>query len=180
MDQNMRFVLFQPDIAPNVGTILRLASCLHIDVDIIEPCGFPWDSKALNRSALDYKEHAFVKRYSSWSEYIKTDHQQILESSKNSVCEQNKGQTLYDIESRLVLLTTKSKIPYYKFDFKANDRIMVGRETAGVPNDVHLAAHKRLIIPMKPKRRSLNVAIALAIATGEALRQTNLYREKNE
>ena len=174
----MRFVLFQPDIAPNVGTILRMAACFDVGVDIIEPCGFPWDTRILRRSALDYHKFVRIERYSSWSDYFDKYHEIIPDLKENSSFMGNTKQIgVNDNKSRLVLLTTKGEKPYYNFRFKPNDRIMVGRESAGVPEKVHLAAHQRLIIPMQPDRRSLNIAVALGIVAGEALRQTKLFSE---
>ncbi len=171
----MRFVLFQPDIAPNVGTILRLAACLKVGVDIIEPSGFPWDSKTLRRSAMDYWDHVKIIRHKSWAEYIKLNPQEINISLKEKSLISVTDKFAYKPKSRLILLTTRSSKPYFKFEFSPNDRIMVGRESSGVPKEVHNTVDARLTIPINQKCRSINVAIALAIVAGEAIRQTNLY-----
>ena len=149
----MKILLYQPDIAGNVGTIMRMAVCFDLELNIIEPCGFPFDEdKILKRSAMDYMKNVKLKRYSSFEEFKKN----------NENC-------------RIVLLTTKSSVPYYDFKFQENDVIMVGRESAGVPDEIHNAVNDRLLIPMKNDARCLNVAISLAIVVGEALRQCELF-----
>lgn len=145
----MRLVLYQPDIPQNTGTILRLGACLGIGVDIIEPCGFVLDDRRLKRSAMDYLDILDWRRWTSWSAYHRTEH-----------------------DGRLVLLTTGGETPYLDFRFGRCDRLLVGRESAGVPGEVHTAADARIGIPLQPAARSLNVAIAAAIVVGEALRQT--------
>ena len=155
-ENHMRFVLFQPDIAPNVGTMLRLAACLGVAVDVIEPCGFPWDEKALRRAAMDYIAHADITRHASWDRY--------QEASATG-----------GAPGRLVLLTTTAETPYNDFTFRADDRLMVGRESDGVPEAVHTAAAARLRVPLQPGLRTVNVALALAMVAGEALRQTNQF-----
>lgn len=152
----MRFVLFQPDIAPNVGTIMRLGACLGVAVDVIEPCGFPWDARALRRAAMDYIDRVDVTRHASWDAF--------------RMARPTNGDN-----GRLVLLTTRAERPYCDFAFRADDRLMVGRESAGVPDEVHAAADARLRIPMQPGLRSANVALALAMVAGEALRQTQQF-----
>jgi tRNA (cytidine/uridine-2'-O-)-methyltransferase len=147
----MRLVLYEPDIPQNTGTLLRLAACLSVPVDIIEPCGFFLDDARLRRAGLDYLDHAAVIRHSSWSAY--------------------RGSAA----GRLVLLTTAAADRYVDFSFQAEDNVMVGRESAGVPEAVHAAAHARLRIPMRPGMRSINVAVAAAMVLGEAMRQTNLF-----
>ena len=149
----MRIALFQPDIAQNVGTILRLGACLRVGVDIIEPCGFPFGDASLKRAALDYLDHASFVRHESWHTFLATN------------------------PSRLVLLTTKADQPYTDFAFAAGDTILLGRESAGVPTEVAERADARLKIPMQPPARSLNVAVAAAMVLGEALRQTKQFPE---
>ena len=148
----MRLVLFQPDIAQNAGTLFRLAACLDVPVDIIEPCGFHLDDRRLRRAALDYLDALELTRHASWQAY--TDQR----------AEAGRG--------RLVLLTTRGEVPYTDFAFRTDDRLMVGRESAGVPEAVHRAADARLRIPIRPHLRSINVALAAAMVLGEALRQT--------
>jgi tRNA (cytidine/uridine-2'-O-)-methyltransferase len=145
----MRLALFEPDIPPNVGTLIRLGACLGVPIDVIEPCGFPFGDRAMRRAGLDYIELASVTRHPSWRAFRAAG---------------PKG--------RLVLLTTKAALPYTDFAFRADDILMVGRESVGAPQDVHDAADARLRIPMAPDRRSLNVAVAAAMVLGEALRQT--------
>lgn len=145
----MRLVLYQPDIAPNTGTMMRLCACLGVGLDIIEPCGFVFDDQKLRRAAMDYVDHLDYQRHASWDQF----------------------QTQIK-PRRLILLTTKSDLPYHRFSFQADDLLMVGRESAGVPDNVHAAADERILIPMKPHARSLNVALSAAIVLSEALRQT--------
>lgn len=145
----MRLALYQPDIPPNVGTMLRLAACLGVGVDLIEPCGFPLGDRDLKRAGMDYLGHVALTRHRSW------DH--FLESRRGG---------------RLLLLTTGAELPYWRHDFAADDVVLVGRETSGVPAPVHAAADRRLKVPMRPGMRSLNVAVAAAMVLGEGLRQT--------
>ena len=154
----MRLVLFEPDIAQNTGTLLRLAACLEVAVDIVEPCGFHLDDRRLRRAALDYLEAVDLTRHISWQAY-------------REACDRSAS-------GRLVLLTTQGDTPYWDFDFRADDRLMVGRESAGVPEAVHRAADARLRIPMHPELRSINVALAAAMVLGEALRQTRQGEEE--
>ncbi|MBR2140965.1 MAG: tRNA (cytidine(34)-2'-O)-methyltransferase [Rickettsiales bacterium] len=149
----MKILLYQPDIAGNVGTIMRMSVCFDLELNIIEPCGFPFDeNKIMKRSAMDYLDNVKLKRYSSFEEF----------KENNKDC-------------RVILLTTKSSVPYHTFSFKENDVIMVGRESAGVPEEIHNSVDSRLLIPMKNGARCLNVAISLSIVLGEALRQCKLY-----
>lgn len=148
----MRLVLFQPDIAQNAGTLFRLAACLDVPVDVIEPCGFHLDDRRLRRAALDYLDALELTRHVSWQAYA--------------------GQPAGAGGGRLVLLTTRGEVPYTDFAFRPDDRLMVGRESAGVPEAVHRAADARLRIPIRPGLRSINVALAAAMVLGEALRQT--------
>lgn len=144
----MRLALYEPDIPQNTGTLLRLAACLGLPIDIIEPCGFLLDDRRLRRAGMDYLAQAALTRHRSWRSYQ----------------EQRKG--------RLILLTTKGQVGYTDFRFAESDNLLVGRESAGVPESVHAAAAARLIIPLQPGARALNVAVAAAMVVGEALRQT--------
>jgi tRNA (cytidine/uridine-2'-O-)-methyltransferase len=144
----MRVALFQPDIAANTGTILRMGACLGVPIDIIEPCGFAFSDRSLKRAGMDYLERAQVTRHGSWTQF--------------------RAQA----QGRIVLLTTKSSEAYSRFRFEPGDTLLLGRESAGVPDDVHAAADARIKIPMAQGERSLNVALAAAICLGEALRQT--------
>jgi tRNA (cytidine/uridine-2'-O-)-methyltransferase len=143
--------LYQPDIAANAAAALRLSACLDLPLLVIEPAGFVWDRRRLARVALDYAEHARVERLPSWSAF---------EAWRDRV------------GARLVLLTTRAETSYGDLTYRADDVLMVGRESAGVPDEVHAAAACRVRIPMAPGRRSLNVVTALAMVAGEALRQT--------
>jgi tRNA (cytidine/uridine-2'-O-)-methyltransferase len=147
----VRIALYQPDIAGNVGTILRLAACLNVPCDIVEPCGFPFSDKALKRAGMDYAAAASVERHCDWSAF----HSAMQKSGK-----------------RLVLMTSKGSIPLYDASFGPDDILLMGSEGAGVPDEVHEAADLRIRIPMAAGFRSLNVAVAAGIALGEALRQT--------
>ncbi|MBL4906016.1 MAG: tRNA (cytidine(34)-2'-O)-methyltransferase [Sneathiella sp.] len=146
----MELALYQPDIAPNVGTLLRLGACTGVSVNIIEPCGFPFGAKDLRRAVMDYAEFADVQRHSSWEKFQQA----------------KKGR-------RLILLTTKTNQPYTRFDFEQNDILLLGRESAGVPEEIHRIVDARITIPMQSGMRSVNVAIAAAMVVGEALRQTS-------
>lgn len=147
----MKVALYEPDIAGNVGTMIRMCACLGLDMDIIEPCGFPFNREKIKKSGLDYIDKVKITRYLSFEDFK----------------EQNK-------ESRIVLLTTKSSVEYTKFEFMDSDILMVGRESAGVPDSVHNSVDGRVVIKMKEGTRCLNVAVSLAIVVGEAIRQTTL------
>jgi tRNA (cytidine/uridine-2'-O-)-methyltransferase len=148
----MRLALYQPDIAQNTGTMLRLAACLGVGVDVIAPVGFDMSDRALRRAGLDYLSHVEIARHMSFAEF--------------EAARQGSG-------SRLVLLTTSGEVSYTSFAFRASDTLLLGRESAGVPGAVHAVADARPRIPMRPGLRSLNVAVAAAMALGEALRQTD-------
>lgn len=145
----MKVLLYQPDIAGNVGTIIRMCACLGLDLDIIEPCGFPFNREQIKKSGLDYVDKVKITRYDSFDEY--------LEIHKNN---------------RIVLLTTKASINYLDFEFKDADILMVGRESAGVPESVHNRVGGRVVTKMQENARCLNVAMSLAMVVGEAIRQT--------
>jgi tRNA (cytidine/uridine-2'-O-)-methyltransferase len=145
----MRLALYEPDIPPNTGTLIRLCACLGVGLDIIEPCGFALSDRALKRAALDYGTRASVTRHHSFGGFTET-----LGGS------------------RLVLLTTRAERAYLDFAFAPGDTLLLGRESAGVPDAVHEAAGARIRIPMADGARSLNVALAGAIVLAEALRQT--------
>ena len=146
----MRLALYQPDIPQNTGAILRLAACFGLPVDVIEPCGFAFDDRRMRRAGMDYLDHVELHRHRSWDAY------RTARSGK---------------PGRLVLLTTKASVPYAEVRFEAADTLLLGRESAGVPDEVHAAADVRIRIPMRPGLRSLNVAMATAIVAGEAMRQ---------
>ncbi len=146
----MRIALFEPDIAQNTGTILRLCACLGMEAHIIEPAGFPTSDRAFRRAGMDYLDHVALVRHPSWSAF---------EDWRRNA------------RARLVLFTTRAEQPYLDHAYRADDVLMFGRESAGVPPAVHDAADVRLEIPMTGGLRSLNVAMACAMAVGEALRQ---------
>jgi tRNA (cytidine/uridine-2'-O-)-methyltransferase len=147
----LRIALFQPDIPQNTGTIVRLAACLGLSVDIIEPAGFPTSDKAFRRAGMDYLDAVEMTRHASWARF---------EEARRAT------------ERRLVLATTRAALPYTEAAYRPGDVLLVGRESAGVPDEVHAAADLRVLIPMRPGLRSLNVALAAAMIAGEALRQT--------
>jgi tRNA (cytidine/uridine-2'-O-)-methyltransferase len=149
----MQIALFQPDIPPNTGTILRLCACLDVTAHIIEPAGFPVSDRAFRRAGMDYLDQVSLMRHDSWTKF-----------------EQWRAET----GDRLLLFTTKGATSYLDFRYEPSDILLFGRETAGVPDTVTAAADARLNIPIKPSLRSLNVAMAAAMAIGEALRQTGL------
>ena len=148
----MRLALFEPDIPQNTGALLRLGACLDVDVDLIEPAGFLLGDRALKRAGMDYVDSADIVRHASWARFYDGHRQNGA--------------------GRLVLLTSKGADPYIGFAFSPGDTILLGRESAGVPQEVHDAVDARLLIPMRPGMRSINVAQAAAMVVGEALRQT--------
>jgi tRNA (cytidine/uridine-2'-O-)-methyltransferase len=147
----MRIALFQPDIPQNTGTILRLCACLGLEAHIVEPAGFPVSDRAFRRAGMDYLDQVSIVRHESWQNFEQWRRQEEL---------------------RLVLFTTQGAIPYLEHRFSARDILMFGRESAGVPETVHAAADARLVIPLQPGLRSINVAMAVAMVAGEAIRQT--------
>lgn len=149
----MRLALYQPDQAGNVGTILRLAACLAVPVDVIEPCGFPWSDRALRRAGLDYAAIATVVRHRGWAEFAAAT------------------------RHRLVLLTTRGETRLDAAAFDRGDVLLLGSESGGVPAEVHERAGLRVRIPQAPGTRSLNIAVAAGIAAAEALRQTGGWPE---
>jgi len=146
----LHIALFEPDIPQNAGTVLRLCACLGIAADIIEPAGFPASDRAFRRAGMDYLDAVELLRHPSWREFEAWRRPQ---------------------RQRLVLFTTAATLSYLDYRFEPNDILLFGRESAGVPQEVHAAADARLLIPMRPRLRSLNVAVAAAMAAGEALRQ---------
>ena len=147
----MRLALYEPDIPQNTGTILRLAACLGVPVDLVGPPGFDLTDRSLKRAGLDYLEHVELTRHESF---------EAFDTARRSA------------GARLVLLTTRADAAYTDFAFNPSDTLLLGRESAGVPDAVHAAADARLRIPMRSGLRSLNVAVAAAMVLGEALRQT--------
>lgn len=147
----MQIALFQPDIPQNTGTILRLCACLDVAAHIIEPAGFDTSDRNFRRAGMDYLDHVALKRHDSWSKF---------------------EQWRAEAGCRLVLFTTKAAESYLDFAYSSSDVLLFGRETAGVTDAVVAAADARLVIPIRPSLRSLNVAVTAAMALGEALRQT--------
>ena len=144
----MRVALYQPEIAGNVGAVLRLGACLGVGVDLIEPMGFVWNDRRVRRAAMDYIDHVAIARHAGWDAFRPT------------------------VAGRLVLFTTKADSSPYAFAFRPDDVLLFGKESAGVPAEVSAQADAALRIPIQPQVRSMNLATAAAIALAEALRQT--------
>jgi tRNA (cytidine/uridine-2'-O-)-methyltransferase len=147
----MRIALYQPDIPQNAGTILRLCACFGIEAHIIEPAGFPVSDRAFRRAGMDYLDAVRINRHRSWLDF--------------GTWRRSEG-------GRLLLFTTAGALSYLDFAYRPDDILLFGRESAGVPPEVHTAADARLVIPIRDELRSLNVAVAVAMAAGEAMRQT--------
>jgi tRNA (cytidine/uridine-2'-O-)-methyltransferase len=147
----LRIALYQPDMPGNAGTILRFAACMGMNVDIIEPAGFVMSDKNLKRAGMDYLAAVTLTRHVHFDAFDQW--------------RQSEGR-------RIVLASTKAALPYTALEFKANDILLFGRESAGVPDDVHTHADARILIPMVEGQRSINVALSVAMIAGEALRQT--------
>ncbi|QFU17299.1 tRNA (cytidine(34)-2'-O)-methyltransferase [Microvirga thermotolerans] len=154
-----RLAIYQPDIPQNTGTMLRLAACLGVPVEIVEPAGFDVSDRNLRRSGMDYLDRVTIARHVSW---------RAFEEWRRENRTAGGG-------PRLVLATTKGAISYVDFAFRPDDIVLVGRESAGVPDEVHAAADARIVVPMQPGLRSLNVAVTAAMILGEALRQTGSF-----
>lgn len=154
--RRMQLALYEPDIAQNTGTILRLCACLGVKAHIIEPAGFPISDRAFRRAGMDYLDQVTLRRHDSWTAFDAWRRAEQL---------------------RLVLLTTRATTSYLDYRY-GDDVLLFGRESSGVPDEVHAAADARLTIPMRPRLRSLNVAIACAMVVGEALRQTGPMRHE--
>ena len=153
MPNSLRLALYEPEIAGNVGTILRMAACLDLPVDLIEPLGFAFSERALARSGMDYVAHARITRHIDWDAFAAA------------------------APARIVLLTTKAATRIDQAEFCAGDTLLLGKESSGVPDHVHRRADLRVTIPLVPQRRSLNVAITAAMAIAEALRQIGGWPE---
>lgn len=149
----LNIALYQPDIPQNVGAAMRLCACMGLTLDIIEPCGFPWDPKKIRQSGMDYVGQVDIIRHNSWETF----------------------KAAYP-NRRIILMTTKSSIPYTDFKFQSGDILMAGRESAGVPIDIHQELENRVVIPMAGTARSLNIINATSMITGEALRQIGLMK----
>lgn len=147
----MRLALFQPDIPQNLGAALRLTACFAVPLDVIEPCAFPLSDKSMRRAALDYGDKANFRLHASWRDFLADPAR---------------------AEGRLILFTTRGAEPYHRFAFQPGDTLLMGRESAGVPDEAHAAAGARVFVPLAPGMRSLNVVTAAAIGLAEALRQT--------
>ena len=149
----MHIALYKPDIPQNTAAIIRLGACLNLKIHIIEPCGFNVHDARFKRVVMDYLGFSKIKRYEDYDKFL----------SKNK-------------RKRIVLMTTKAKKNYHKFNFKKNDMLLFGRESAGVPENLHKTIKDKVKVPMNKKTRSLNVAMSVAIISAEALRQNNLLK----
>lgn len=147
----MRIALFQPGIPQNVGAAIRLSACFGVGLDVIEPCSFPLDDKSLKRAALDYGPLTQLMRHDSWDAFLKAPER---------------------IDGRLLLFTTKGATPFHRFSFEPGDTLLFGNESRGAPEEVHAAVDARVVIPLRPQARSLNVSVTAGMALSEALRQT--------
>ena len=148
----INIVLYKPDIPQNTAAIVRLSACLNIKIHIIEPCGFNLDDSRFKRVAMDYIKLSQIVRYPDFESFIK----------KN-------------LRFRIILMTTKSKRVYHKFNFRKDDFLLFGRESAGVPDEIHKKIRNKLNVPLSGKARSLNVAMTVAIVASEALKQNNFF-----
>ena len=151
----MRLALYQPDIPQNLGAAIRLSAALEVALDVIEPCGFPLNDKAIKRAAMDYGGCAKVSHHAGWSDFLRLARQMR--------------------DARLILFTTRAAQPVYDFIFAPDDILLMGRESAGVPDEVHDVVDHRVYIPISPQARSFNVITAAAMGLGEALRQTGAF-----
>jgi tRNA (cytidine/uridine-2'-O-)-methyltransferase len=156
MNIHLRLALYQPDQPANTGAMMRLCACFGVALDIIEPCGFVLDDRRLKRVAMDYIDHLTYARHASWKDF--------------SEAHENR---------RLILLTTKADLDCRQFAFREDDILLMGRESAGVPEDIHEQADARIKIPMQSGLRSLNVAMAAAIVVSEALRQIEMNNDSS-
>ena len=147
-----KIALYEPDIPQNTGAIIRICSCLGADLEIIEPCGFLFNDKRFKRVVMDYMDEKMIKFYRDYNDFF--------ESKKNQ---------------RVILMTTKASVPYTTFNFKINDTILFGRESAGVPEKIHVLINNKLKIPMINNKRSLNIASSVAIILAENLRQNKFF-----
>ena len=147
---DLGLVLYQPEIAANLGAVIRICACFGATVDVIEPCGFPWRAKDIDRVAMDYGTAISMKRHASWNAYL--DHQ----------------------PPRLILLTTGADLAHTEINYQQGDRFLIGQESAGVPEAIHASVPLRAKIPLAPEARSLNMAVAGAVALAEARRQLSL------
>ena len=153
-EPSMRIALYQPEIAGNLGTILRTCACFDVPVDIIEPCGFPFSDRSLKRAGMDYFDHVQYTRHADWDAF------------RDSVDSRN---------SRIILLSSKAAEPHYGFGYRNTDILLFGSEGSGVPLTIQQQCDERITIPMKPGMRSLNLAVSAGMALGEALRQTGQF-----
>jgi tRNA (cytidine/uridine-2'-O-)-methyltransferase len=150
MRNNISLSLYQPDIPQNVGAAMRLCACMGMTLNLIEPFGFPWKAREFKRTGMDYIDLVDFQRHTSWKKFQ----------------DNHKG--------RIILMTTKASIPYTDFEFQEGDTLLAGRESVGVPDDVHASVQGRILIPMYGQARSLNVINACSMITGEALRQVRV------
>ena len=144
----LKIALYQPDIPQNLGAMIRLCACLGVGLDVIEPCGFPWNEKKIRQSGMDYLTQVNLTRHNSWDKFTE------------------------NVEGRIILMTTKTDQSYIEFEFKPNDILLAGSESNGVPEEIHQQLVHRITIPMAGDARSLNIVNATSMIAGEAMRQT--------
>ena len=152
----IRLAAYEPDIAQNLGSMIRLCACFKVPLEVIEPCGFPFSVKGLRRSAMDYQDIAEINRHDDWKAFHKSHG-----------------------NGRIVLLTTKARQSLWNFNFESDDTLLVGRESAGVPKSVAEQSDEQIILPMPGGGRSMNVALSAGIALSEALRQTGYWSDQS-
>jgi len=150
----MDIALYQPEIAGNLGTILRTCACFDVGAHIIEPCGFPFSDRKFKRAGMDYYDKVRLERHADWDHF---------------------RQTCDSVPRRLILLTSKTRATHHEFSFRPDDILLFGSEGHGVPNNVRDDVDEQITIPMQNNMRSLNLAVSVGIALGEALRQTGQY-----
>lgn len=150
-NSRLKIAMYQPDIPQNLGAMMRLCACTDTQIDIIEPCGFPWDTRKIKQSAMDYYNAVDIVRHINQKTFFDQ----------------------YQGKRRIILMTTRASVAYTDFEFREDDILLAGRESAGVPDDVHNIVDARIHIPMKTGLRSLNIVNATSMILGEALRQTH-------
>ncbi len=148
----IKIALYQPDIPQNLGAMIRLCGCIGATLDVIEPCGFIYDARKIRSSAMDYYDKINITRHDSWNDFY----------------------DIYNGKRRIILMSTKAAVPYTDFEYRENDILLAGRESAGVPGNVHESVDSRIYIPMQAGFRSLNIVNATSMILGEAIRQTRL------
>ena len=160
----MHLALYQPDIPQNLGAFIRLSACLGVPLHIIEPCGFPLNERKIRRTAMDYYDKAEITRHAGWEEFMG-----MIRLSDDQMNGTDNSPIICSSDHRIILLTTQAAADYRSIEYHPSDILLLGRESAGVPEEVHEAANLRVMIPMQPGCRSLNVTLAAAMVLGRGL-----------